>query len=456
MPGALLLGKYYTLGKHLAPRDQRRPSTGLGRLVAIIAALVVFVAAVTVLAISAIRHQSIIATIEDSLVPSPQTLFARDRILVLLVGKDYDYNEKDEEYSSQARSDVIKAISLDFVHKRISELAVPRDMDVILPNGAESKINQALSDGGIREAQAVVAKFLGIPPFDRYVILRINSAKEVVNALGGVNMKVSEQLDYDDTWGHLHIHFHPGNYHMNGEQAVSYARFRHDACGDPCRIRRQQQVERAIINALRANKLQDLAQIQNYIGIFQRNVDTNLSTTELVSLAVAFQSMDPKNVRADQVPYTDTKDTVSGGNVLVADENAKQALVRKLLLGPPPAPSSPQPVDLAAISPSSVKVDVKNGTGIPGQGRRVADLLAKQGFVIGDVATAERSGMAATEIYEHTIITFAGAKVRASLGPTVKNTPITSDALASPVPSSDVTVVVGKDLLARLTSSIIK
>ena len=34
-------------------------------------------------------------------------------------------------------------------------------------------------------------------------------------------------MDYDDNWGHLHIHLKPGLQHLNGQQAMGFVRFRH-------------------------------------------------------------------------------------------------------------------------------------------------------------------------------------------------------------------------------------
>lgn len=406
--------------------------------------------ALAIFGVSIVQHKSPLSVLIQSAAPTPQQLFNKDRIMVLVVGRDYDYNEKDEETSKAARSDVIQVFSLDFTNHKLNELSVPRDMDVILPNGHEAKINQALSDGGIPEAQAVIAKFLGIPPFDRWVALRINSAKSVVDAIGGVDLVVKEQLDYDDSWGHLHIHFKPGKYHMNGEQAISYARFRHDWCGDPCRIKRQQQVLHAIADKLKNNKLNDLAHATTLIGIIRKNVDTNMSPAELTSLAAAFSDIDPKTIATDQVPYVDTKDTVMAGNVLIPDENAKRKLVQKLLLEPPAPVATADAGALAAVAPSSVKVDVKNGTGIAGEAKKVADALRAKGFVIGSVGNADKSDYDTTEIHEHTMVTFAGAKVRSELNPKFKSVPIVSDPTTTPAPNSDVTVIVGKDFLTAI------
>ena len=51
---------------------------------------------------------------------------------------------------------------------------------------------------------------------------------------------------------------------MNGEQAVSYSRFRHDACSDPCRIKRQQQVVRIMIAKLKNDKFNDLLRVKDW------------------------------------------------------------------------------------------------------------------------------------------------------------------------------------------------
>ena len=190
------------------------------------------------------------------IIPSPQTYFHKDRVALLMLGIDYDYNAKDIEYSTNARSDTIKAVALDLPtaanpNGSISILSVPRDIDVLMADGTENKINAAYTgfNGNTTKAahrsERTVSQFLGLPGFDRYLTLRIDATKDVIDAIGGIDVVPDETMNYDDSWGHLHIHFIGGkHYHMNGEQAVSYSRFRHDACSDPCRIKRQDQVIR--------------------------------------------------------------------------------------------------------------------------------------------------------------------------------------------------------------------
>ena len=112
---------------------------------------------------------------------------------------------------------------------------------------------------------------------------------------------------------------------------------------------------------------------------------------------------------------------------------------------------SPDALALAAIPPSTLRVDVENGSGVTGAARRVATVLQQAGFTIGEVGDAERSDYSATEIHEHSSVTFAGARVRESLPQPLRNAAVVSDATASRFPrrnryaESDVTVIVGSD-----------
>lgn len=455
------------MGKHLDPDTEyvAKPGRSGLKALAIAALAAVFGVAVFVGAYAMITHRSIKEIVMRPLAPPPQDVFGKPGILVLVEGLDYDYNSKDEEYSSAARSDVIKALNLDFVNKRVFEVDVPRDMDAVLPNGREAKINEAQSEGGTKEAQAVIAKFLGVPAFDRYVVFRVNTAKDFINAIGGVDVNVQNSdpkdthstMDYDDTWGHLHIHLKPGYQHLNGDQAVGYMRFRHDWCGDLCRITRQQQVIRAAIAKLRDNKANTIAHLPQLMNAFYQNVSTNLTNGEMMSLAVAFSDMPKDGYKAEKLTYVDTKILADGGEVIIPDSAQKTRVVQNYLIAPPLPTSSPSPGALAAIDPHKVHVDVLNGTGIPGAGRRVADKLHAKGFAIGTVANAPSSDVQVTEVHEHSAVTGSGVRVREALGAPAQKATVLTDApptASTATPStSDVTVIVGLDMAASLKAA---
>lgn len=392
-------------------------------------------------------------------VPSPESMFGKERIFVLLMGLDYDYSSLDEPTSKDSRTDKIEAFAIDFPSKVIESVAVPRDMDAIV-DGHEDKINDAFHYGGAKNTDAVVGSFLGLPKtgtgsyFDRYVTLRINASKDVIDAIGGLEVPVTETLNYDDTWGHLHIHFKPGLQHMDGDQAVSYARFRHDACSDPCRIKRQQQIERLTIEKIKNDKFNDLTRIAQLIDVVRKNVDTNFTFDEMKSLGWAFRDLNIADVHSTQVPFISDKNLNCCGDVLISDDVGKAKIVSEFL-GPYRAATPPPSADaLAAIKPSDLRIDVRNGSGVPGLGKKVAEVLRRAGYVINSVGNADTFDYDTTQIRATSKTPLAGERVRNDIhlvaatvtpipDPTVAATTATPGKTPATLP--DVIVVVGRD-----------
>jgi LCP family protein required for cell wall assembly len=443
--------------------EASRPKPRLLRRAGMVAAAIVIGLLAVLTGFSIVQHKNIMAVLVEPFVPSPQQVFGKSNLLVLVVGLDYDYNEKDQEYSTAARSDIIKAINLDFDHQQVYELDIPRDMVATMPDGHQAKINQAMSDGGIKEAQSVIAQWLGIPGFDRYVILRIDSMQELIGAIGGVNVAVSDSncleykqckgqqsLDYVDTWGHLNIHLKPGYQHLDGAQAIGYSRFRHDFCGDPCRLMRQAQVVRAMLDKIKSDKFNTFMHAQQLIGIVQKNTTTTLSNAEMVALANYFSNIDQKDIHVAQVPYVNDVTLADGGDAIVPDTAQRAMLVRTMLIAPPTPQPSIGRLALAGVEPSQLRVDVQNGSGVTGAARRLAAILAKDGFKIGSVGDAPNDGRVVTEVHEHSKIAFAGKRVLQALPPPGQKatlvSDIDSDTAAKGAQTSDVTIVLGTDL----------
>jgi LCP family protein required for cell wall assembly len=284
-----------------------------------------------------------VGLVQQIIAPDPVRLFGKDRVNVLLVGLDYDYDALDQETSKSSRSDIIMAVNLDFTAHRIYELSVPRDMVATLPDGRQAKINEAQSQGGIKESESVVAGWLGIPPFDRYVLLRIDATKDLIDALGGVDVDVENSsalrhagpngpIAYDDSWGHLHVHLKPGLQHLDGEQAVGYSRFRHDWCSDPCRIMRQQQVIRAMVGKIGHDRVNTLLHARALLDVARRDIETNLTPTEQLAVLLAFAHLTPADLRTAQVPYVTSIVLPDFGDSILPDQAAKRALVASMLL----------------------------------------------------------------------------------------------------------------------------
>ncbi len=365
-------------------------------------------------------------------VPAPQSLFDKDHLLVLLLGLDYDYTDRDMPSSAHSRSDTIMVAALDLKSSQIHLVSVPRDMDAHF-DGHDNKINAAYSNGGIKEADTVIGSWLGLPQvapgryFDRYMVLRIAATKDLVNAIGGVDVVPDETMNYDDSWGHLHIHFTGGKvYHMSGDQAISYMRFRHDACSDPCRIKRQQQVIRIVLAKLEKDKLNDLYHLRDLVDVTRRDIVTNFKTQELLSLANAYASFNLADLKTTQIPFTGDYATGYAGDMLIPDESGKARIVASLF--------EPQ------FDPSKVRLRVENGSGVPGLAKSLAAALHKEGFVIAAVTKADAS-------YPTTVIRLAPTAPPGIDGVLQRDMNLSGALVLADVAGAqhDVTIILGKD-----------
>ncbi len=384
-------------------------------------------------------------------VPPPEAVFDKDRIYLLVLGVDYNYDSKGMPYSKGARSDTIMVAGLDFPTRSVKLISVLRDSEATIDH-RDAKINEAYALGGEKMADRVIGGFLGMPPradgsyFDRYVVINTNGLKDFVNAVGGVDVPVTETMNYDDNWGNLHIHFKPGMIHMDGYQAQGYTRFRDDACSDPCRTKRQQQVIRILVAKLKAQKLNDLLHVGQLMGVLNRNVMTNLTFDEEKSLAWSFKDANPADLNhMDTIGYVDTKQT-STGEVVVPNESQKAGLVAALL-GPYQNVTLPSKRSLAGVKPSTVHLVVENGSGISGLAGAAAAKLTKLGYVVDAVRNADTFGYDTTQIRPASNLPFVGDRVRADLG--VDSATVAPATDATPGPRSIVTVIVGRDFVLR-------
>lgn len=251
-----------------------------------------------------------------------------DRINILVLGLDYNYNDQGILYTKGARSDTIILISLNRDAKYFNVLSIPRDTRVLISEEyGYDKINSAYSYGGVEQTRQTVSNFLGIP-IHHHVILKVSGAKEVLDALGGLPIDVEKDMDYDDNWGKLHIHLKKGPQILNGEQAVGYARFRMDEEGDRGRIRRQQQVVRALGRKLKEPAL--LTRLPDVARVVQKSIDTDLVPLQMVDLANLYSSFDFSRMRSGAIVGDDAVDAI-GASYIEPYEPENRRTVRRLL-----------------------------------------------------------------------------------------------------------------------------
>lgn len=125
-------------------------------------------------------------------------------------------------------------------------ISIPRDSYTeIIGKGKKDKINHAYAFGGINMAVKTVENFLDIP-IDHYIEVNMEGFKDIVDAVGGIEVNNDMEFKYGE-------HFNKGEIHLNGDQALLYSRMRYnDPRGDFGRQMRQRQVIQAVIKKVQA------------------------------------------------------------------------------------------------------------------------------------------------------------------------------------------------------------
>ncbi len=179
---------------------------------------------------------------------------------ILLIGIDGFSNN----YGRAARADTLILLGINFAEKSARMLSVPRDLWVPLPGLVqltEGRINTAYHygelygapGGGPGELSAVFANTFGLR-VDRYVVVSFSAFEQGIDAIGGIDLSIPEAIHDSkyplrDGSGTIAIDFPAGDVHLDGSNALIYARIRHDS-SDFRRMRRQQQVLLAVRNRL--------------------------------------------------------------------------------------------------------------------------------------------------------------------------------------------------------------
>nr|WP_229239943.1 LCP family protein [Companilactobacillus futsaii] len=225
-------------------------------------------------------------------------------ISILLLGVDTtDNGIRDTETNYRGNSDTMIVVTVNPKTNKTTMVSVPRDtMAQIWKSSTNNtkkiqKINSAYNIGNEGSAVATTEKLLNVP-IDYYVKVDFNSLKQIVNAVGGVDVNVPFSFSYGDT-GEKESHFKKGKMHLNGKQALDYSRMRYeDPEGDYGRQKRQRQVITAIIkSAASANTFTHYQKVLNSIS---SSMTTNLSFSDMQSVFFNYRGA-AKNIDSDHV-----------------------------------------------------------------------------------------------------------------------------------------------------------
>ncbi len=205
-----------------------------------------------------------------------------ERINVLVMGLDRTVSDENPSIILPiSRTDVLIAASFDPVSHRLYLLNIPRDTQAPIPGHGTQKINAAHAYGGAPMTLETVEDFLGVS-FPYYLEITERGLVHLIDAVGGVNIYVDKDMNYDDNWDGLHIHLKKGYRRLGGKTAVEYARFRNDEFGDITRIRRGQLLIGALLDELHRPRV--IFRLRRILRVFREDITTNIPLDQLLTL----------------------------------------------------------------------------------------------------------------------------------------------------------------------------
>ncbi|HEY8525538.1 MAG TPA: LCP family protein [Acidimicrobiales bacterium] len=330
-----------------------------------------------------------------------------------------------------SRSDTIMILRIDPRSRQAALLSLPRDLWVpIAGTNSHQRINTAIERGGPQLLIRTIREYLGIR-IHHYVQVDFASFQGLVEAVDGVPVYVPHPARDRQTG----LNLSRGCVTLDPEQALAYVRSRHyeeridgewveDPRSDLGRIQRQQDfIRRALSRAIdrgarNPRRLDELIDV----GLDGITVDDELTADDIFRLGNRFRSFDPEDLVSYSVPTV--QDRVGVAQVLRLLEAQAEPVLAVFRGGAGAADDADGSggddkdgedgvdggTEADDLSPASVRLEVLNGSGAPGQASDAAGELAGAGFGVAG------AGEAATFDHERTVVRYpAGQREAAEL-----------------------------------------
>ncbi len=293
----------------------------------------------------------------------------------------------------ETRTDVIFVVHFDSNAKEFKLISVPRDTRVdIAPEvkkiydendryyQSPTKINAVHAYGGDKGPECTVLQLedlLGIN-IDHYVKVNIEGFGEIVDAIGGVDFYVPQDMYWDMTdTGDIRIDLKEGQQILDGDKAIQLIRFRRYAEGDVARVQVQQDFLKAAAKQI-LDSQNIMSNLDTYIKTFFKYVKTDINVVDAIKYSGYIDDIDMNNAEFATLPGAGQY--VGGVSYYIHDPEETQEIVDKLFYGENTSTSGEE-----TISSKGKKIEVLNGGSVTGLAGKIGETLTADGFTVNNV-----------------------------------------------------------------------
>jgi LCP family protein required for cell wall assembly len=240
------------------------------------------------------------------------------RPLTLFVG-GLDSREPDQPENT----DVNIFARVDLQNTTVRAISIPRDLYLEIPGYGYDKVTRAYDygskadSGSFKAGAQLVIDTIGLNfglELDGVVLTTFDGFIQIIDALGGVDVENPYDL-YDGEYptrdyGYKEIFYPAGALHLSGEEALEFARTRHQD-GDDGRVMRQQLIIRALLERARESEL--AAALPQIVAENEDAVRTDLGPSKRLALALAAPNFSNDNLTFATLNSLVYADTAPGG-----------------------------------------------------------------------------------------------------------------------------------------------
>ncbi|HIQ99573.1 MAG TPA: LCP family protein [Candidatus Scybalocola faecavium] len=236
---------------------------------------------------------------------------------ILLIGQDSHEGEQ------RSRSDSMIVVSINENTGKIALTSLMRDMYVQIPGYSDNRINAAYAFGGMELLDATIAKNFAIK-IDGNIEVNFEGFEAVIDAVGGVDIELTPiEAAYLNN-RHSSWKLKIGMNHLDGKQALTYARLRKVGKGDFERTQRQRQVLMAVFDQVKDIRIDELISfVHNLFPL----LTTDMSNSQILSLGTKVLGMDLDTLETYRIPEDGSYEEM---RVYASDGTAMDVLIPDL------------------------------------------------------------------------------------------------------------------------------
>ena len=302
------------------------------------------------------------------------------------------------------RSDTVILLHIAGDRKSAIGVSIPRDTMITLPRctndkgksvgGYQARFNVAFELGGPACTMKAIQELTGVP-VNHFMEVDFGGFKNIVDAVGGVEVCLA--TDVNDKKSGLHLT--KGLHTVKGDEALAFVRVRHGISdgSDTSRIRRQQAFLSSLVRKVTsAGTLTNPAEMLNVLNAATSSLtaDSQLAdVNNLKDLALSMKDLKPSKLTFTTMPW------ISNADRATLRPNTKRAQpIWDAMKNDTAFPNKGNGDVILTVKPSTIRVNVLNGTTTPGLAKKVAAQLKAEGFRVQDVSTADTTDYTETTV----------------------------------------------------------